>query len=146
MTTQTNDDVTARALAAARFNTEAEAEGKRPLIPADKYPACRVEVLEMLESKYTWDNGDAKFQAKVKFICADSDVDLTSYITISKGTGGTYYSLMQAVFGEPKNMVGKTILDCNGAVVDLMVTHAISNATKKPYAKLTFYPPKAPKK
>lgn len=136
---------------ATTINTKEQAEGRRAIVPADKYSNCRIETGEPSLSQYTdKKTGEPKLQMKVNFICPDYDGDLSKYITIYEDGGmGEGFKILCAVWPKPEDRIGKRLLDCNGAVVDIMVTHKENNLNKGTYyADYTYYPAKsaAPKK
>lgn len=142
-----NKDLLQKALDQSTVNTLDEAKGAKPLPPADKYPNCRVEIGELVENeKFPWPDGSPKVQAKTRFVCPTSDVDLSTYLSISKGKKSTMRALMLAVFGSEEAMVGKNIMDCNGAVVNVFVTHEPKPNGGGVYAAYKFTPADGKKK
>lgn len=123
--------------------TKAEALGKSPLIPNGIYNNCTVNLLGA--KQFTNEDGGTVIKISIKFVCPDTDADLTTSLKKSFGKKAPFGKLFRACFpGVPdEKLEGIAIRDIGGKRVNMVVDTDTMNGND--YNTFSFLPVTATK-
>ena len=122
--------------------SESGAQGKKPLLPEGMLNNCLIKEMDSFEPSDEKRAAGVKVVVKILMETPDHPDLVSGYINISDPANphpsSNLFQLVNAIWPNLKDRVGKTVDDWVGEVVNIMVVHGTNTFTGEPCAKLNY--------
>jgi hypothetical protein len=121
--------------------SEAGAQGKKTLLPEGTYTNCLIKEITSYPPSEDQDAKGIKARLHLRMETPDHPEPINGYVNIKDAATphpkSTMFAVVNALWPDAKDRVGKTPNDWVGEVVNIMVVHD-TNQNGDPYAKLNY--------